>query len=607
MSLKCNKRLFVYTVWRNILIVLLLQILCVSLILLYYFVQPRGYQATLIFSLSDSVGKPLSIEKQDNVITFLFSQPIISNDSPFSLRVSYKKKNQENIRLSRHGELINLTFEAETQEAAQRGLETWFSTFSQAVIKQKQFLLNDKSEDKQYDNTAIINIVQGFRTSVDSFIQHSVKQTELHDLSMQLTEATLKRIYLTSLNSTINMMRESGQSLLSLSFIAGNSAIVSLESKRDLLETQRAHMAAQLGWTHPQIKAMTAELEAVSHQLNNKILQIVDQVHSDVIIATELEKQLQKRVSFFVKDQSQSLNKIFNEFENKIKAAVDAQNKVMSKSAQREKVIGSYWGLSDNPLLLQNTNIHVVMPTTLAPISFMALYGKNVLVGALASFLTLLLGIVLFYPFFKSKKDQLSEEDVRLKENTLKKNESLLVSQEIKNLEAFITIEGLSDVLKWHASTVISIIGPEAARTAAKLSLHLTKENKTILLVDISGQQIEKVIGPHRGLSDVLTGHAQMHDVIYRDYDTGVDILPQGLTSAVSAQDFSNDISHILQEFKKEYDFIILEMASKPKYGFEQFAELTDYYICNTVLNEQDWMMWMVSSFPKTVYRVVAS
>lgn len=142
--------------------------------------------------------------------------------------------------------------------------------------------------------------------------------------------------------------------------------------------------------------------------------------------------------------------------------------------------------------------------------------------SALASFLTLLLGIVLFYPCFRSKKNQLSEEDLKSGENALKKNENISVSQEVKNLEAFITIEGLSDVLKWRASTVISIIGPEAARTAAKLSLHLTKENKTILLVDISGQQIEKVIGPHRGLSDILTGNAQLHDVIYRDYDTGL-------------------------------------------------------------------------------------
>lgn len=607
MSLKYNKRLFVRTVWQNILIVLLLQMLCISLIWFYYFIQPRGYQATLVFSLSDSVGKPLPIEKQNNIIAFLLSQPMFLDDSYFSLSASYKKKKWENIRLSRHGDLINLTFEAETLEAAQRGLETWFSAFLQVIMKQQQFLLNEKLEDKQYDNTAIVNIMQGFRASVDSFLQHGVKQTEIHDLSMQLTQATLKRIHLTSLNSTINMMRENGQSLLSLSFIAGNSAIIALESKRDLLERQRAHMAAQLGWSHPQIKAMTAELEAVSQQLQNKILQIVYQVHSDEIIATELEKQLKKRITFFVKDQSQSWNQIFNEFENKIKAEIDAQNKAMSKLTQgREKVIGSYQELNDDSLLLQNTKIHVVMPTTLAPISFMALYGKDILMSALASFLTLLLGIVLFYPCFRSKKDQSSEDDLRSKENVFRKNESILVSQEMKNLEAFITIEGLSDVLKWHASTVISIIGQEAARTAAKLSLHLTKENKTILLVDISGQQIEKVIGPHRGLSDILTGNAQLHDVIYRDYDTGVDILPQGLTSAVSAQDFLNNISHILQELKKEYDFIILEMASEPKYGFEQFAELTDYYICNTVLSEQDWMTRMVSRFPKTVYCVVA-
>ncbi|PPJ44885.1 hypothetical protein C0075_23970, partial [Rhizobium sp. KAs_5_22] len=88
------------------------------------------------------------------------------------------------------------------------------------------------------------------------------------------------------------------------------------------------------------------------HQLKNKILQIVYQVHSDEVIATELEKQLKKRINFFVKDQSQSLNEIFNEFENKIKAAVDAQNKAISNSAQRrEKIIGSYRRLRPHPLL----------------------------------------------------------------------------------------------------------------------------------------------------------------------------------------------------------------------------------------------------------------
>ncbi|WP_208434132.1 hypothetical protein [Bartonella taylorii] len=588
MSLKNNKRLFVCMKPRNVLAILLLVVLCAFLIWLYYFIQPRIYRATLTFSLSDSVGKPLPVDKQNNVLAFLFSQSILLNDSNlqnFSLDVYQKKGLRENIGLSRNGDFIDLTFEAGTVEAAQRGLETWFSAFSQVIVKQKQkLLLTEQQADQQYDKTTVQNIVQTFRSSVNSFIYRNVKQTELKDLSVQLTQATLKRIHLTSLNSTINMMRENGQSLLSLSFIASNSMISALESKRDLLETQRAHMVAQLGWTHPQIKAMTAELEALSLQLENKILQIVHQVHADEVIATEFENQLKKRIGFFVRDQSLSLNQLFNELENKIKAVVDAQNKEMSKGSS----------------LLQNTKIHVVMPTTLAPISFMALYGKNIIVGVFASLITLFGGVLLFYQCFGTGKD-------KPEENGSKNDESVLVSKRIKNLESFITMEGLSDFLKYRTSTVVSIIGLEAARTAAKLSLHLVKERKTILLVDISGQQIEKVIGPHRGLSDILTGNAQLQDVIYRDYDTGVDILPQGLTSAVCAQDFSNDISNLIQEFKKDYDFIILEMASEPKYGFEQFAELTDHYICSISLSEQDWMMQMVSRFPKTVYRVVVS
>lgn len=147
-------------------------------------------------------------------------------------------------------------------------------------------------------------------------------------------------------------------------------------------------MVTQLGWTHPQIKAMTAELEALSHQLENKILQIAHQIHSDEVIAKDFEGQLKKKISSFAKDQSRSLNQMFDELENKIRAEVDAQNKEMRKDTS----------------LLQNTKVHVVVPTTLAPISFMTLYGKNVLVSVFASLMTLLGGVFLFYHCFGSKK-----------------------------------------------------------------------------------------------------------------------------------------------------------------------------------------------------------
>ncbi|WP_455478313.1 hypothetical protein V3565_00035 [Bartonella sp. B10] len=582
MNLKCDKKLFVCTVPRKILIMLLLAAVCTFFVLLYYFTQPRAYRATLRFSLSDSVGKPLSINQQHHVIAYLFSQPIIFNYLNFQGLSSngFDKKNlHENIRLFRDGNLIDLIFEAGTIEAAKQGVENCFSAFSASILKENRKL---SSVGQPYDSATLLDIVQKFRSSISSFIHNDIKQTELNDLYVKLTKTTLERIHLTSLKSTIQMMRENKKSLLSLSFIARNPSVVALESKRNILETQKAHMAVQLGVTHPQIKAINAELEALSSQLDNKILQIIHQIYSDEIIAKNFEVQLKKMIGLFVKDQSQPLNQMFNKLENQIKAVVDAQN----------KEIGKY-----SPL--QNIKIRLVSPPKIMPTSFMALHGKNIVVSMFASLIVFLGGLLLFQQFFGIRKTLLEKDN-------FENGKDILASRKIKNLDAFITIEGLSDFLKWNASKVISIIGPKAAQTAAKLSLHLIKESKTILLIDISGQQIEKMIGPHRGLSDILMGKARLQDVIYRDHDTGVDILSQGLASVVHAQGFSKNIYDTLQEFKKYYDFVILEMASEPKYGLEQFAQLTDYYICGAVLHEQSWMIDMINRFPKTVYRVVA-
>ncbi|WP_336276985.1 hypothetical protein [Bartonella sp. CB178] len=560
--------------WGTV-IVSLFAALCVLLVCLYYFSSPFAYRATLTFSLSDPAGKSLPVDNQSNAVVF----PFLSYASSNSLFLSnfYKKNFAENIYFSGDGELINLVFEAKTVADARYGVESWFAAFLEAIVKKNEKLLSMRQHiDQQYDDTTVPSIIQEFHSSIDSFIRRDVRQIELKDLYAQLTEATLKRIYLRNLSSTIRAIRKNGQSLLSLSFITNNSAISVLESKRNLLETQKAHMAAQLGWEHPQIKAMTAESEVISRQLNDKILQIVNQIHSDEIIAENFEIQLRKRIGFSAKDRYDSLNKMFDELENKIRETVDSRNKAINEDPS-----------------LQDIRVHVIVPTTLSPISFITLYGK--IVGVLAGLLVFFGGLLLLQRCLGERRKQ-----------SKRIGSSIPLSKATDGLEACATIEGLSDFLKWSAPSVISIVGSEAARMAAKLSLHLIKECKTILLVNVSGQMIEKMIGPHRGLSDILTGHIQLQDVVYRDYDTGVDILPRGLTSPARAQEFAKNIPDILREFKKNYDFIILEIETEPKYGFEQFAELTDCYICDTVIDGQNWVMKMISKLPKIVYRVAA-
>ncbi|WP_236823839.1 hypothetical protein [Bartonella sp. JB63] len=558
---------------RKTLIALLLAIHCVLLISLYYFIYPKPYQATLTFMLSDSRGIPLSIDKQNNIIALLFSQPVILNYSNSDKAIPYNgylKDFYKNIQLLRKGDFINLSFEAKTVEDARKGLETWFSAFSEKIIKQ----------EKQYDKSTILNILQAFRSSIVSNIYREAKQAEFNSLYAQLTDTILRRIRLKSLNSTIKMMRQQGQSLLSLSFITNNSAIIALEAKLDLLNTQKAHMAVQLGWEHPQIKAMIAEKKELSTQLENKISQIVNQIHSDEIIAESFETQLRGKISTFVEKQSQSLSQMLNELESKIKKVIDEQSQQIN---------------IDTPPL-QNIKIHMITPIKVTPISFMDFYSRDIFVIVFLSLIALGGGLLL-QKYSRVQKIQSEKE-------SFKSNGSISLFKMRRNAETLITIEELLVFLRSRVSTIVSIIGPEAAQMAAKLSLYLIKEQKKILLVDISGQQIEKMIGPRRGLSDILTGCAQLHDVIYHDYDTGIDILPKGLTNARCAKKFSNIIPLILEEFKKDYDFIILEMAVGPQYGLEKIAESTDCYVCSVPLDKHNWMAHMVYKFPKVVYHV---
>ncbi|AQX28086.1 putative protein involved in exopolysaccharide biosynthesis [Bartonella sp. JB15] len=447
MNLKCDKSLLARIMPRKTLIALLLAIHCVLLISLYYFIYPKPYQATLTFMLSDSRGIPLSIDKQNNIIALLFSQPVILNYSNSDKAIPYNgylKDFYKNIQLLRKGDFINLSFEAKTVEDARKGLETWFSAFSEKIIKQ----------EKQYDKSTILNILQAFRSSIVSNIYREAKQAEFNSLYAQLTDTILRRIRLKSLNSTIKMMRQQGQSLLSLSFITNNSAIIALEAKLDLLNTQKAHMAVQLGWEHPQIKAMIAEKKELSTQLENKISQIVNQIHSDEIIAESFETQLRGKISTFVEKQSQSLSQMLNELESKIKKVIDEQSQQIN---------------IDTPPL-QNIKIHMITPIKVTPISFMDFYSRDIFVIVFLSLIALGGGLLL-QKYSRVQKIQSEKE-------SFKSNGSISLFKMRRNAETLITIEELLVFLRSRVSTIVSIIGPEAAQMAAKLSLYLIKEQK---------------------------------------------------------------------------------------------------------------------------------
>jgi len=117
---------------------------------------------------------------------------------------------------------------------------------------------------------------------------------------------------------------------------------------------------------------------------------------------------------------------------------------------------------------------------------------------------------------------------------------------------------------------------------------------KKVLLIDISASKIGSLIGPHRGFTDVLTGDAAIHEVIYKDYDTGIDILPQGLASAIRARDFSRDIGQLVDMITEQYDMVLFAMSTPPSYGLNEIVTLCD---CTVVcaLNDSEQTTWQTT------------
>ena len=114
------------------------------------------------------------------------------------------------------------------------------------------------------------------------------------------------------------------------------------------------------------------------------------------------------------------------------------------------------------------------------------------------------------------------------------------------------------------------------------------------MLIDISASQIGSLIGPHRGFTDVLTGDAAIQEVIYKDYDTGIDILPQGLASTMRARDFSKDIGQLVDTITEQYDMVLFAMSTPPSYGLNEIVKLCD---CTVVcaLNDNEQTTWQTA------------
>jgi capsular exopolysaccharide synthesis family protein len=113
-----------------------------------------------------------------------------------------------------------------------------------------------------------------------------------------------------------------------------------------------------------------------------------------------------------------------------------------------------------------------------------------------------------------------------------------------------------------------SLRGEGKTTTAVNLALTLAQvpgRQVALLDLDLCRGQVHKVLGfqPRIGLADVLGGHAELNEVLWRFGDSGLHVLPAGRPPADgTALLYGPRAESVVNQLKSRFDMILLDLTS---------------------------------------------
>lgn len=571
-----------YFLPQNILMILLSVLICATFFWIICLSYPSVFIAKTESLLVDGHGNPIAEPERDNAAAILLSKSVYNElanrlvgegiylsepDFYRSARVIAKKNS------------FSLSFIADKKRVAKDTVTHWVEVFRQRVLNvvaNKQSL--DLAEEQKRRDKAITAAASDFKASLKELFNTNSLNTTDTGLYSKFFDAVNNRIAYEARIHALEEILQKQQSPLVLEFVAHDPAVSQLSDQLNKIKTQRAYLQSQLGEKHPQIKAVIAEEKAIDKALSDKINLTIDQLYLNAQMARAMEDSLYKELLGENTIEVNALDNAFSNFERQLKQS---------------------WAEYDQTYLQQTTNSLAVFFVQARPIQV----EKSNLSNQLSYLIVFafLLGLSIFWALVLFiEKSIISNKGANAKSSPYDRSQSNLerdVSEQhivATHKDEKQTFDDLIQSLEQSSAKKVIVAGHYAAQIAARIGIVFEKNKKKVLLIDISASKIGSLIGPHRGFTDVLTGDAAIHEVIYKDYDTGIDILPQGLASAIRARDFSRDIGQLVDMITEQYDMVLFAMSTPPSYGLNEIVTLCD---CTVVcaLNDSEQTTWQTT------------
>lgn len=551
---------------QNMSIVLLATLFCFVLGLLYCLSKPILYEASVNIVIKKSDNRALDESTQNDVVSKLFSQSVYQQTAILSDKQNNSKKFDnfyQSLSIRENKDHIALTYAHQNATYAQLVLQSFLTAFRKELADAypNDLRLIEASRSKR--NSLLDRALKNFGKT----LQNGEQQNSYNSLFVSLVAAIGNRVAYNASIKVLKNLSNSHQSPLNLDFIANDPKVLKTSGDYARLNSEIAHMKGQLGGDHPQIKAMIAEQDALASELDKNINLAISRLYTEADLAENIENGLRDELNKTGGPNPQNYHHALTELEKNLKSIWDDYDRVVEKA-------GSF---KENDIIVDTGPVKIKK----RPV-FSQFGGKLFLVILLIFLLFLILSLCLK----KCSQNRLIKTEYREKTDGESLKPSVLDGQR----SAF-DLDQITAKLKQINAEFVSVVGENAARASARLAMGLKNEGGFILLVDISTNEIGNLIGPHRGFTDILAGNAEISEVIYRDYNTGIDILPHGVASSFKAKEFLKDIPTLINSLKSKYAIILVAMTTVPEFGVEELFKQSDCLIISTndMPDEQKW------------------
>ena len=485
----------------------------------------------------------------------------------------------------RKTQLVNITFESEDPKLAALIANTLGETYiknyiveKNSVTKKAEVWLNSRIKELEKNLRVSEDELQAFISTNELTVINGVSAItgeRLQALQGRLIEEEQVKAQINSVNQIFkNNGGQDVSELAGLEIIASNKSVQDFKKEQITVQRKLSDLSQVYGPKHPKIYSAKAELLAIDNRINDEIINLAKNSEKLLTAANTRIQNIRNDIEVTRVEHQKNL-KLENKY-IRFKRQVSTNRKLYDTFIERAK---------ETAITSDFESAHAKF-TDRASIPILPSKPKKALIVILAFIGSIAVGVVFVFVIDALNDSFRTTEDIEvnlgqrllglipLVEHDKDKDLSLhcfyekehrAFSESIRTLRTSFT---LTHIDKAQQVVQVTSSQPNEGKTTTSINIAFAMaqmENVLLIDADMRRPSICKLFGLpayHAGLANIIAGTEKLEDCIYKDEQSGIDVITAGMIPPNPLELLSSSrFTDLLTDLRTKYDRIVIDMA----------------------------------------------